>query len=727
MKLIKLKSILVLSVLSIFLSNSVSAGNLMLNTTTGNVGIGTTTPLYKLDVTGDINSTGSYRIDGVDIIDLNKNWTGSIISSLKGGTGLSSCVDGQILKWSGSYWSCGADQTGLNIGGSNGQIQFNNNGSLGADSYFFWDNTNNRFGVGTATPGSVLEIKTSASTDTNLLKIGDNNKSAYITAGTSYFGIATNDGVNRFKIDQTTGNATFANTVTAPTFIGSLSGNATTATNATNAANATNANYATTAGSATTATTATSASTATYATTAGTANTVAWVNVTGKPATAVESDPTVPAWAKVATLPTWNQNTTGNAGSVGDLVIHLGRNNEANKIVRTDANGYLQTGYINSSSGDEANNASPARVWGTNGTDSYLRTYLASALSVKYAVTAGSAVNAVAKQDGARYTTDYNTILNSGFYNGEGTPANSPNAYGQLIVAKGVDTGLQIAGGYNIDNLFFRGWWSSGTGFGPWRTIIHSGNIASQSVNYAASAGAVAWENINGKPNTSANNFQWNWSGVGGTPTWLWGGSDGTNMYVYNPANFSVNYANSAGTLTGVTNSGPNPGVGANGYYYHLGSWGTSFASAAVLVERARTADNVLAGGNGVPAGAIMSFYLSACPAGWILANGANGTPDLQGVFVRGTGTPVGYYDTSGSHGLGTKQEDAFQGHAHTMNVNVAGNPDGWGDYGRNYWNNNWASSGPASSDPVIGSYGAVRPATETRPKNVALLYCMKQ
>lgn len=41
--------------------------------------------------------------------------------------------------------------------------------------------------------------------------------------------------------------------------------------------------------------------------------------------------------------------------------------------------------------------------------------------------------------------------------------------------------------------------------------------------------------------------INFNWSGQGGQPTWLWGGNDGVNMYVYNPANFSVNYANSAG------------------------------------------------------------------------------------------------------------------------------------------------------------------------------------
>ena len=39
----------------------------------------------------------------------------------------------------------------------------------------------------------------------------------------------------------------------------------------------------------------------------------------------------------------------------------------------------------------------------------------------------------------------------------------------------------------------------------------------------------------------------WYWNGQGGQPSWLWGGNDGVNMYVYNPANFSVNYANSAG------------------------------------------------------------------------------------------------------------------------------------------------------------------------------------
>lgn len=53
----------------------------------------------------------------------------------------------------------------------------------------------------------------------------------------------------------------------------------------------------------------------------------------------------------------------------------------------------------------------------------------------------------------------------------------------------------------------------------------------------------------------------WHWNGQEGQPEWLWGGNEATrdNMYVYSPANFRVNYANSAGsaatanTATGLT------------------------------------------------------------------------------------------------------------------------------------------------------------------------------
>lgn len=50
--------------------------------------------------------------------------------------------------------------------------------------------------------------------------------------------------------------------------------------------------------------------------------------------------------------------------------------------------------------------------------------------------------------------------------------------------------------------------------------------------------------------------LNFHWDGQGGQPSWLWGGNDGTNMYVYNPSNFNVNWANSAGVANNAIGYG---------------------------------------------------------------------------------------------------------------------------------------------------------------------------
>jgi hypothetical protein len=44
----------------------------------------------------------------------------------------------------------------------------------------------------------------------------------------------------------------------------------------------------------------------------------------------------------------------------------------------------------------------------------------------------------------------------------------------------------------------------------------------------------------------------WNYASQGGQPTYLWGTNDGVNCYVWNPSNFSVNYANSSYNASGL-------------------------------------------------------------------------------------------------------------------------------------------------------------------------------
>lgn len=65
-----------------------------------------------------------------------------------------------------------------------------------------------------------------------------------------------------------------------------------------------------------------------------------------------------------------------NSDTCDGLHVHTGRNNEANKIVRTDANGYIQCGWINTTSGGFNAGTSINKVYCSN--DDYIR-YLSSA------------------------------------------------------------------------------------------------------------------------------------------------------------------------------------------------------------------------------------------------------------------------------------------------------------------------------------------------------------
>jgi hypothetical protein len=49
---------------------------------------------------------------------------------------------------------------------------------------------------------------------------------------------------------------------------------------------------------------------------------------------------------------------------------------------------------------------------------------------------------------------------------------------------------------------------------------------------------------------SDGTNIDFTYSAQSGQPTYLWGTNNGTTMYVYNPSNFSVNYASSAGSAS---------------------------------------------------------------------------------------------------------------------------------------------------------------------------------
>jgi microcystin-dependent protein len=141
-----------------------------------------------------------------------------------------------------------------------------------------------------------------------------------------------------------------------------------------------------------------------------------------------------------------------------------------------------------------------------------------------------------------------------------------------------------------------------------------------------------------------------------------------------------------------------------------------------------------------VPSGAIMAFAMNSAPAGWLAANGdtipnGSGTvqgktadfsslyaligttygaagklPDLRGYFVRGHGTNS---DSTSSGLFGAKQADDFKSHTHNTIQTIDQN----GGFDSGAARPRYGGSATASS-----SAGG----TETRPRNIAMLYCIK-
>lgn len=164
-----------------------------------------------------------------------------------------------------------------------------------------------------------------------------------------------------------------------------------------------------------------------------------------------------------------------------------------------------------------------------------------------------------------------------------------------------------------------------------------------------------------------------------------------------------------------------------------------------------------------VPAGAVMSFAMNQAPAGWLMANGAavsraeysrlfaaigtthgsgNGSttfnlPDLRGEFVRGWDNGRGV-DTGRT--LGSRQGDLFRAHNHTASTGTAGrHRHGLSIIRANASTGNYLEDASSSAEGLnrfnytdyegehnhsvtVNNNGGA----ETRPRNVALLYCVK-
>lgn len=232
-------------------------------------------------------------------------------------------------------------------------------------------------------------------------------------------------------------------------------------------------------------------------------------------------------------------------------------NSTAAKYVYIADNGYFYTqSYINVGAGNEKNASNPPYVWGVNGSDNFMRTYATSSLSVNYANSASYAHYLPTKYDGGQQTNPQ-TYFNNGIglrvamtgLSSKGTSYWSDTLW--INGYSGGDVPNMCALHFNRDGTpraFISTQSNQSSSYGTLYELITGYNIGSQSVNYATYSRYVYC--------TSGSYLNFQWSGQSGQPTWLFGSNDGANVYVWNPSNFSVNYANSAGSATKATQDG---------------------------------------------------------------------------------------------------------------------------------------------------------------------------
>lgn len=144
------------------------------------------------------------------------------------------------------------------------------------------------------------------------------------------------------------------------------------------------------------------------------------------------------------------------------------------------------------------------------------------------------------------------------------------------------------------------------------------------------------------------------------------------------------------------------------------------------------------------PAGAVMHYAMQTAPDGWLVCNGAavsrltypalfaaigitygagDGAttfklPDLRGEFIRGWDGGRG---VDGGRAFGTLQAESFKSHAHDFNEFKQYSFDSTGGAGIVGIDSGGGTPAGSRAGGIFATGG-----TETRPRNVALLACIK-
>jgi len=138
----------------------------------------------------------------------------------------------------------------------------------------------------------------------------------------------------------------------------------------------------------------------------------------------------------------------------------------------------------------------------------------------------------------------------------------------------------------------------------------------------------------------------------------------------------------------------------------------------------------------GAPSGSYSYFNNTSCPTGWTLANGTNGTLDLRGEFIRGWDAGRGLDPASGRN-VGSIQGGDLLAHSHSGRTDTGGkHRHPFHTAGRGSGSTTASNEGVTDQRTKYTYYSGSHSHTlsinstggaENRPRNVAMLACMKE
>ena len=142
----------------------------------------------------DIYAKKSVDADGNTYINFEEDYIGLVAGGVTLLEASGSVVSSSVNISASAFYGDGSNLTGIaggggstDPGGSDGQIQYNNGGAFGGDTNLHWDDTNDRLGVGTTSPLSMLSVNGSLSVATTYVQHNSGTGVYTLNVDDSYF------------------------------------------------------------------------------------------------------------------------------------------------------------------------------------------------------------------------------------------------------------------------------------------------------------------------------------------------------------------------------------------------------------------------------------------------------------------------------------------------------------------------------------------------------------